>query len=155
MIFGSMRKIVILTVVGVVVGLIYAFSALRPPGQVLDDILVFGEGSRAVIQVRFSIPVRYENHVPEKEGEVLQIKVRTVSISGGDTREYRGRESLLRGFAEQVPLIDVAYEGDVPGGPFLTLRFSKPVKYQVREDVSNKSILISVPKSEARRPRNA
>lgn len=143
---GSLpRKVLIAAGVLIVGGLLLSIQFFRTPDRIIEDLLVFKEGNAVLIQVKFAVPVRYENHFPEGKSDLLQVKVR--AIGAGETREYVGREALLRGFAEQVPLTDVAFEADVPGGPFLTLRFSEAVPYQVSEDVAKKSILIRVPEA--------
>lgn len=138
-------KITLPLSVGAIIAVALGLQFATAPDEIIDDILVFEQGDSVVIQTRFAVPVRYENHFPEGEGEVLQVKVRTVTLTGGDKNQYIGRGALLRGFAEQVPLTDVAYEGGVPGGPFVTYRFSRPVHYGITEDLAERSLLIRIP----------
>ena len=142
-------KAVLFLLGGMMVGL-YAYSALQTPDQVFDEIRAFREGDSAVIQVRFSMAVRYQNHFPEGQGDMLQIKLRPVALGAGEQNERLGLDRLAAGLAEPVPLTDVAYEGNVPGGPFLTLRFSRPVHFDVREDFEDRSIVVFVPRSDFR-----
>ena len=145
-------KTILFVAVMAVVLLLYSLEVLRTPDRAMEDLLVFEEGDRIVLQVKFGVPVRYESHYPPSEGDFVQVKLRTVSLGTGDN-EYIGRESMLRGFAEQIPVTDVAFEPKVPGGPLLSLRFSDSTRYEVAEDLSNKSILIRLPKT-SRAPRS-
>lgn len=126
-------KTILLATIGVL-AILSGIQVLRSPNTVLDDILVAKDGSRIVVQVKFNIPIRYVDHFPTRRGQVIQIKVRPVSLSNTQKNEYLGSESILPGFLEQVPITDVAYEGDVAGGPLLTVRFREPVIFDVREE---------------------
>ena len=141
-------KVTIPVSILVLLVLMYGLQLVTAPDEVIDDILVFEEGDAVVIQTKFAIPVRYENHFPEGQGKVLQVKVRTVSLTGGDQNQYIGRGALLRGFAERVPLMDVAYEGGVPGGPFVTFRFKRAVHYTIAEDLAERSLLVKIPQGD-------
>ncbi|MDH5230216.1 MAG: hypothetical protein OEY38_09160 [Gammaproteobacteria bacterium] len=127
--------------------LLYTFQIVEAPNRLLQDVLVYEEGQKNVLQVKFNLPVRYENHFPQGPSDFVQIKIRPVSLSGVQKNEYIGSDTILPGFLEKVPVSDIAYEGDVNGGPFLSLRFSKPVNYQIAEDSSMRSILLILPAS--------
>ncbi len=128
----------------IVIGIMYSMELLHAPSQVLEDVVVFEEKGRTVLQVRFSTPVRYENHFPANKSDFLQIKVRTVALLGTGDNEYLSSDNILPGFLEKVPVAEVAFEGDVPGGPFVSLRFREPLRYQVAEDPSLRGINIIV-----------
>ena len=125
---------------------LYVIQMLQAPDRILQDVFVYDEGNRSVLQVKFSVPVRYESHVPEKRGRVLNIKLRVVAFSGADRNDYIDESTIVPGFMEKVPVTDIAYEGDVPGGPLLSIRFSEPVSFKIAEDSSLRSLLISIPK---------
>lgn len=127
-------------------GVLSSLQVIQAPDSILDDVIVEEEGSMLVLQVKTNVPVRYENHFPEGPSDFIQIKVRAISLVGADQNEYMGSESILPGFIEQVPVIDVAYEGDVPGGPYLSLRFKERMRYQVKEDPDMNGILLYIPK---------
>ncbi len=135
-----------LYIVAGILAVLYGLQIIQAPETVLDDVIVFEEGDKLVVQIKFNLPVRYENHFPEGFGDFLQIKVRIVSLMGGKTNEYLNRDAILPGFIERVPIVGIAYEGNVPGGPFLSLKFSDPIKFQVGEDLNTSSIVIHVPK---------
>jgi hypothetical protein len=49
-------------------------------------------------------------------------------------------------------LIEVVYEGDIIGGPFLTLLFRYPVDYKVQQGADFRSLIVAVPGPEAAGP---
>ena len=130
----------------VLVGL-SSLQVLQTPERILDDVTVEEEGSMVILNVKTNIPLRYEDHFPESPSNFIQIKVRAISFSGGDGTDFMGNESILPGFVEQVPIMDVAYEGSVKGGPFISLRFKEPVSYQIKEDPDLNGVQIFIPKS--------
>lgn len=141
----------ILIILALLIGL-YLLEVTQAPDKILDDVVVFDEGNHYVLQVKFATAVRYENHFPQVIGrdassDFLQIKIRTVSLSGADKNEYMSSDSILPGFLEKVPVAELAYEGSVINGPFLSLRFSQPIAFKVAEDPGLHGINIIVPKS--------
>lgn len=138
------KTILLLTVA--ILAVLSSLQVLQAPDAILDDVIVQEEGGMYVLQVKTNVPVRYENHYPQGPSRFVQIKVRTVSLVGSDMNEYMGAESILPGFIEQVPVMDVAYEGGVPGGPFLSIRFKEPVRYQVKEDPDLNGVFLYIPK---------
>lgn len=125
--------------------LIYLVGLMQTPDKVIEDVVVFEENNRAVLQVKFNMPVRYENHFPESRSRFLQIKLRTITLGEVNRNEYINSDAILPGFLEKIPLADLAFEGKVPDGPYLSLRFREPVSYQVQEDVGLRSIFINLP----------
>ena len=43
----------------------------------------------------------------------------------------RRREAVIPQYADVASVDEVIYEGDIAGGPYLTVRFTQPVRYQV------------------------
>jgi len=124
-----------------------SLQVLQTPERILDDVTVEEEGSMVILRVKTNLPLRYENHFPEGPSDFIQIKVRAISFSGGDGTDFMGNESILPGFVEQVPIIDVAYEGSVKGGPFISLRFKEPINFQIKEDPDLNGIQVFIPKN--------
>ena len=130
----------------ILLGVLSSLQVIQAPDRILDDVIVEEEGGMYVLQVKTNLPLRYENHYPQGPSEFVQIKVRAVSLFGVDQNEYIGAESILPGFIEQVPVMDVAYEGNVPGGPFLSLRFKEPLRYEIKEAPELNGVLLFIPK---------
>ena len=118
----------ILIFTAIVLGVLSSLEVLQTPNSVLNDVIVQDEGGMYIVKIKTNIPIRYENHFPQGPSDFVQIKVRAVSFAGAKINEYIGEESILPGFIEQVPIKDVAFEGKVNGGPFISLRFKQPIR---------------------------
>lgn len=132
----------ILAATALFLGSMWVLQLFQTPDSILQDVLVYEEGKHNVLQIKLNIPVRYENHFPTNKTDFVQIKLRAVSLSGVEKNEYVGSEAILPGFLEQVPVSDIAYEGDVPNGPFISVRFREPVVFQVKEDPALKGVML-------------
>ncbi len=132
-----------------IVVLVYAYPVIFGPSQVIEAVDIFTEDENVVIQVDFSIPVRYVNHFPANTGEILQIKFRLVSLAQLDRKEIISSESLRPELVKQISLVNITFEGGVPDGPYITFLFDKPIKYEVREDAQLKSLFVVFEKDKA------
>lgn len=112
---------------------------------VLQDIKLQRQGNLVLVDIDFGVALLYQKHFPQKFGEILQIQL---NLSEQHDRpihkEVRQANDMqapadLAGF-----LIYVTYEEGVPGGPYLTLRFSRPVSFEVRAGSSLENITIAV-----------
>jgi len=122
-------------------------NVLRAPDKIIEDVLVSEEGSLVVMQIKTNLPLGMDDVVPQNgPSDFIQVRVRPISFLGADKNEYMGNEAILPGFIEQVPIMDVAYEGSVPGGYFISMRFKTPVNFQVKEDPNLEGILVYFPK---------
>ena len=70
----------LIAILVVAFGFYYAWPLITGPSRVLEDVTAFSENNAVVVQVNFSVPVRYEDHFPQRSGEFLQIKLRLVSL---------------------------------------------------------------------------
>lgn len=112
--------------------------------RILDDVRVTVEEGMADIEIHFTFPVRYINHFPDKSGDTLQIQVQPIAISSIDRLVIRKRESLRLPRKSGVPLLDVSYEGDLAGGPYLTVRFLEAVNFSVHQDTDFRTLSIHI-----------
>ena len=113
-------------------------------GRILTDV-AFNVGEQGfTVDVAFSLPVRYVRHFPPEEGETLQIRLDPLSVSDVDAALLRGREAARIPRELALPLLDLSYEGDLPGGPYLTLRFTEPMKFSVQQGVDFRSLTVTV-----------
>ena len=91
--------------------------------------------------------MRYLGHFPDDNSDVLQIKLRAIGFS-----EFQENLSLLDQFIASAEgqerfLEDVRYEGNVPGGPFLVVRFTNSMSYRVTESNGLKGLVVSYNKN--------
>lgn len=109
---------------------IVSFDADR---QLIDDVVLVREEGGKALQIDFSAPTRIVGSLPEASGDILQIKLSVIAFG-----QFADNVSLLErfiGFEEgkELHLTDMYYEGNVPGGPFIVMRFSRPVQWELVE----------------------
>ncbi len=112
--------------------------------SVFEDITVDLEGSRTVIRIVFTAPMRYQNHAPARVGRELRIVVKPLSPDDFPERALYGRESRGWGSDEPHPLRNLRYEGTRTTGSVLTLKFARSVQFTVRSTPDLRSIIVTL-----------
>jgi len=120
--------------------------------RILADIQIEESAECAVINVGFNFPIRYQRHFPAGGGNELRIGLLPISISPDDLKALFERESVRPPESDVAALSEVIYEGDMAGGPFLTLLFRHPVLYEVGQGTDYRSIRVAVRLPEATAP---
>lgn len=110
--------------------------------RILDDIEVQHARDGTVIRIGMTITVRYIRHYPYESGNELRIKVLPFDVRTSDREALHKRESLVPFNDDPPELREVVYEGDVDGGPFLTLLFDHEVHYEVEQGRDSRSIVV-------------
>lgn len=123
---------------------------------VLQGIQITEKETVVELQIDFSQSLQYLRHFPPNAGEILQIQLQAPveqirddkmdTTGSGNSSATAKRESMLPPANDVVPLVNVTYEGDVPGGPFLTLRFRYAVEYTISGGPGGKSVVVGVKK---------
>ncbi len=113
-------------------------------GRVLGQLTISPEEDYAVIRVGFNFPVRYVRHFPVESGRELRIRLSPISVGSVDRDALLERESIRPPSGSLPELTEVDFEGDMPGGPVLTLIFQHALEYLVTEGPDFRSILIVV-----------
>jgi len=108
--------------------------------QIVDDVLTSSDSKGYEIEVKFSVPLRLQSHSPQKSGKTLEIQLRPESFSSSEP-EYK---NLNWDKSYSVPLQEIIFDGQVVEAPSLVLRFSRKVKYKVRNSADFRSIYIIV-----------
>lgn len=108
-------------------------------------------GGDRELQIRFNIPMNYLSHTPPSKGQTLQIRLRPIVAGGAGDIDLDGRSVHSWNPTRDIPLTDVQYEGDLPGGRSLILRFSRPVAYTVRSAADLRSIVVTIQAAAAKR----
>ncbi len=147
---GTAIKIWMVALVGLIL-LSVGLHAQPSRDKILSGVEVDEDTGCAIIKVEFNFPVRYVKHFPYESGEELRIQLEHIVISPLDEEGLSRRESFSppNDFAK---LIEVVYEGDIIGGPFLTLLFRYPVDYKVQQGSDFRSLIVAVPGPEAGEP---
>jgi len=114
-------------------------------GGVIDTVSIEDRENPATIRIDFTIPLQYINHVPEREGDELQIQLRNISSNRfSQQTEASDQQTVTSSPSSYVPLIDARYETVGVERGLLTLRFSRKVSYTVYPGADRRHILIKV-----------
>jgi hypothetical protein len=111
-------------------------------GRILSDITVTGGDVCKVAQISFSFPIRYINHFPQNEGEEVRIQLKPVTVGPMDAQDLADREAFSP-VDDATLLNSVTYEGDMAGGPYLTLQFSANTRFTVEQGTDFRSIRVA------------
>jgi len=142
---SGMKKI--LALAGLVVSLVAALwgsTLFSQPvrDRLLDIIEVEHTGDGTVLRIGMTVPVRYVRHYPYESGNELRIKVLPFDVRTSDRDALHKRETLVPFNDDPPELREVVYEGDMVGGPFLTLFFDHEVHYTVEQGRDSRSIIV-------------
>ena len=140
------KKIVWGTLFTVVSLLLATWSYTAPPvrDKVLDEVSIEQSDGTIFVEVLFSFPLRYRSHFPVESGEELRIRLQPVRVPVSDLNAVPRRESVIPQYADVASVDEVIYEGDIEGGPYLTVRFTRPVRYQVIPGSDYRSVRVVV-----------
>ena len=113
---------------------------------VIDDITVSSKIATTTFTINFGLPLEYQKHFPRNVGEIVQIQLKIVEKEMERVlhKEVREGGELLAPDAKESVLVYVTYEEGVPGGPYLTLRFSHPVRFDIRPSANNMSVAVVI-----------
>jgi hypothetical protein len=152
-----MRAVALKTAIGVllasVIVLVAQLAGSEPVRKkILDQLDIQTVEGATVIHISLTSPVRYIRHFPYVSGEELRIKILLFDVSSDNRKARFGREALVPFDAGDLPLEEVVYEGDMEGGPYLTLLFSRSVDFGVQQGTDSRSIVVYVKKPAADAP---
>jgi hypothetical protein len=99
--------------------------------KILDEVYMTLENDRPAIHVSLTFPFHYLSHFPPDKGDELRIRLKPVRVPTSDSDAVFTREGIRPDRADTVGLLEVLYEGDIDGGPYITLIFSRTVNYGV------------------------
>jgi len=111
--------------------------------KILDQLDVRKGEEITTVHISLTSPVRYIRHFPYESGEELRIKINLFDVSRDNRQAFFSRETLVPFNTEELPLDEVVYEGDIEGGPYLTLFFSSRVDFEVQQGTDSRSIVVS------------
>ena len=132
--------ILLIALIGTYVYLKYGQSV---PEQLVSNFHITSDKNGSNLEFEFAAPVRYLGHFPDDGGDILQVKLRSIGFG-----EFSENFSLLDQYITSSELRDkmlddVRFEGDVPGGPFIVVKFNKEMKFNVTESNGLKGLIIS------------
>lgn len=126
---------------------VYYKYGQEAPAQLVSNFHITSDKDGNNLEFEFANPVRYLGHFPEGDSDILQVKLRAIGFS-----EFTENMSLMDQFlspadSQESMLQDVRYEGNVPGGPFIVVKFKKTMAYRVSEINGLKGLLVSYRKN--------
>ena len=112
--------------------------------RLLDDVVLSANGSQALIVISMTVPIRYVRHFPYEPSKELRISIELVAISPGDRDARFQRETMRPKCSDAISLQEVVYEGDIFGGPYVTLMLNQPQSFQVSQGRNSRSIFVEL-----------
>ncbi len=125
------RFLLRLLALALLVLVVFTLPAQPVRDKILDEVYVTSDNGSPTIHVSLTFPFRYLSHFPQDSGNELRIRLKPVRVPTSDKDAVFSREGVRPDRADMVGLMEVLYEGDIDGGPYLTLFFSRPVIYEV------------------------
>ena len=124
-----------------------AQTSARAAGEerALGDVGITAIRGCTEIRVGFNMPVLYLRHFPQAAGHEALI---FLHFPGTDAREpsFGLQQETASIPPDEFPsLTDVVFEGDAPGGPYLSLRFAQEQSFAVRQGEDFRSISVFIP----------
>ncbi len=124
-------------------------EAAAAGSRVVRGVQVSERNGRTAIDVELSGPFRVLMHSPASAGKVIRIRLQP---EGRARRRAQGRQVVEWGHPDVVPLVNVEYRDQATGasslaatdGPVLTLRFARPVRFEVSQGRSLERIRVTV-----------
>jgi hypothetical protein len=112
--------------------------------RILDDLEVTETGAGLRMRISLTTRVRYVRHYPYENGAELRIRITPFDVSSDDRQALPRRESLVPYGAGPLLPKEVVYEGDIEGGPYLTLFFKQVVDFKVEQGRDSRSIVVHI-----------
>jgi len=132
---------------GLLTGILFisAVASAQPTrDSILDDVHIEKKDGCITVHIGFTFPVRYVRHFPFEKGDELQIQIEPISLGPLEQESIFGRESFTPPHSRKASLEDVIYEGDIEGGPYLRLLFTREVRFEVGQGADFRSILVAL-----------
>ena len=152
---AELVRVDLLRTILLVLFLLYSTSTMAAE-VILKEIHITARDEDTKIDIDLGTPLEYVKHFPQSFGEIIQIQLKLPSDRGPDIhKEVRQGNELKTPAGAEPLLIYVTYEAGVPGGPYLTFRFVKPVRFRVDAQPSPTQLSITVfgePKKEVKAP---
>jgi hypothetical protein len=136
------QSLVLLVIIALATGWVLSGEPARD--KIIDSALIKVDAEHVLIDVRLTYPFRYLSHFPPETGAELRIRIVPIRVPRSDLDAVFRNEGLVPPDAEVAAVDQVLYEGDTPNGPYLTIRFTRPVRYQVIPGSDYRSVNIVI-----------
>ena len=125
-------------------GVVFPAAWLQARRLIVDTVEITEAPDCSEVRVSFNFPIRYVKHFPFSTGDDLRIQFEPITTSTAEQEALFARETVLAPPNDIVGLTEVVYEGDIGGGPFLTLFFRRPVRFAVEHGADFRSVVVVV-----------
>jgi len=122
----------------------WAILAQPARDRIIDTATVTAKAGHVFLEVALTLPFRYLSHVPLDTGREVRLRIQPVQVSSSDRDAVFRREATVPPDADVAAIDQVIYEGDAPDGPWLTVRFTRPVRFQVIPGADYRSVVIEI-----------
>jgi hypothetical protein len=113
--------------------------------RIFDGIQVVSSGRTGEARISFTVPIRYLRHTPRSRGDSVHIQFFPLEVTASGGSAFAGRESIQIPRDFPLPIDEVTYQGVVAGQPFLDVRFTRPLHFEVRQGEDLRSLVIAFP----------
>lgn len=148
---SRVRQAALVTVVAfavmVLVSLTWALPSLMAQtvsDRALNGVAIGGTHGMSSFRVGLSFPVNYDWQFPTKQGDSFLIKLSAADAAAKSMSAQIEMESVIPPSSEEVPLSGITYDGSSEGGPFLVLKFDRPVTLDTALGSDQKSVVVVV-----------
>ncbi len=126
-------------------------SAETGSDRILAGHQVVAKDGCLLVKISFNIRVNYLGHFPLDHAEEVRIKLRPIDPTQAATQPLTRRESLRPPDPGTAPIRSIEFEPARADGSTLTLRFLKPLSYQIGPGADFESIIVAIPNSKSGR----
>lgn len=144
----------VLLLLGSLIWALPSLMAQSVSDRALNGVAIGGTHGTSSFRVGLSFPVNYDWQFPTKQGDSFLIKL---SAAGADAKTLAAQiemESVIPPSSAEVPLSGITYDGSSEGGPFLVLKFDRPVTLETAlgSDLKSVVVVVSEPQAAPRQP---
>jgi len=125
------RLVSLVVLVLVALGAGWVLSGQQARDKIIDSAHISVDAGHVLLKVKLTYPFRYLSHFPQETGRELRIRIAPVRVPSSDVDAVFANEGLTPPDADVAAVDEVLYEGDTPNGPYITVRFTRPVRYEV------------------------
>ncbi len=112
--------------------------------SVLGGVEIEERGVWTEITLRFNLLLQYRKHSPLESGDLVDIQLLPVRRDTSIKEGIRSRQRIIREPTRALPLSTIFFEEIIPGKPELILRFTEPVKFEIRQGSDLRFLTIRV-----------
>ncbi|MGI9304749.1 MAG: hypothetical protein ACR2RB_18895 [Gammaproteobacteria bacterium] len=128
----------------------FSIQAQAVRDRILQDVTVNTEWNYVSVNISFTCPIRYVNYFPHRASTELRIKMELLRVCTVNGDAAARRESVRPRNRKAANLIEVVYEGDIAGGPYLTLLFEHAVSFDVLQGSDFRSMTVTLDRQTGR-----